>query len=683
MKKIALFLTILSLGACKPFDLPEGSTNSVDVASKTMDQLNVPANFTFNTTQEIDINLSTNGNDGKRLKNIPFKLYVVLKNSTDSVFLMSAFTNTEGVFQSKLALSSNAERLVVTTDYLGLPNYETADILSDNVELSLGGQNLKRTGLVSDDGTRPSGTGGGGSSVNATFSYMGSYNSLGVPLYLVPNGDNVSQDILEMVNASLPEGRPVPTYNPEYIASGVKTSVSLKDSAAVWVTYITEGAGYRNALGYYAYPTNNPPQTAADIAQLKVVFPNVSFIGSGGGLKTGDKVLLGNFPAGTTISWFLVPDGWTPYFNVVREQNSSLPIHYSTSSFNTFTTSSYRNHVAVLADPNRELVLLGFEDLNRPGGDNDFNDAVFYVTANPFSAIETGNLATTKIAEPDTDGDGVPDSKDVAPNDPLYSSLSYGPGQNQYGTLAFEDAFPSKGDYDMNDVVVDYNFEERLNAANKIRQISATLVLKAMGASYRNGFGIELPVAPNKVSSVTGMKIRDNIVTLSANGTEAGQTKTVIIPFDNGYKLMSTPGGRFVNTEKDVAPVAYDTIRVLITFTEGIDRATLGNAPYNPFIFVNRERGREVHLPGTTPTSLATLSLFKTEDDDTGNGKYYQTKTRLPWAININSTFNYPIEKQPVNAAFLKFNEWAESGGTLFTDWYQNKSNYRATEKIY
>ena len=33
--------------------------------------------------------------------------------------------------------------------------------------------------------------------------------------------------------------------------------------------------------------------------------------------------------------------------------------------------------------------------------------------------------------------------------------------------------------------------------------------------------------------------------------------------------------------------------------------------------------------------------------------------------------------------AHLKFAQWAQSGGVLFTDWYKNLSGYRDASKIY
>lgn len=696
MKKLAFGLMLLSLASCRPFELPDNAAGPdvvVDVTQKTMSQLIIPNGFTFTSTKSTDLRIEARDNAGNILKNVSFDLFLKDKNEQDSVFLMTATTNTEGIFTTKIDLESTAERLIATTNYIGLPSYQSVTLgTSQNVVMSFGTENTKRDGLVNGiapavNGAYMTNTSPEGSlnspelSPEAQFTYIGSFNGDGVPKYLLPKGDVVSQDILNMINASLPEARPVPTYNPNYITNSTQTNIVLKDSAAVWVTFVHEGAGYRNSVGYYSYPTNNPPKKVSDIAQLKVIFPNASYSGSGGGLKTGDKVLLGNFSAGTTVGWFLVPDGWVPSQNSVTD--SRHPVRFSDRNLNTFTTDAYRSHVVLLNDPARELLLIGFEDLDRPGGDNDFNDAVFYASVNPFTAVVKTNMATTRVYAVDTDNDGVPDSQDVAPNDPTYSFTQFTPSATQYGTLAFEDSYPSKGDFDMNDMVVDYQVEQRTNAANKVTQLRAKFALRAMGASFRNGFGFELPIASDKVASVTGAKRTDNLITVNANGTESRQTNAVIIPFDNAYDILRPADGGFVNTEKARLKLNNDTITIVINFKEPIAVADLGTAPFNPFIFVNRERSREVHLAGKTPTNLANKALFGTADDDSGNGKYYQTKTNLPWAIQLPTTFAYPVEKEPINKAYLKFNEWSESKGVKFTDWYKVQPNYRDAAKIY
>ena len=696
MKKLVFGLMLLSLASCRPFELPDNAAGPdvvVDVTQKTMSQLTIPNGFTFSSTKTTNIRIEARDNAGNILKNVAFDLFLKDKNAQDSVFLMTATTNTEGVFTTKINLESTAERLIAITNYIGLPAYQTAEIgTSSNIALSFGTDNTKRDGLVGNSSVVYQMAYTGNSAGNTPnlspespealqFTYIGRFNSEGIPSYLLPKGDVVSQDVLNMINASLPEGFPVPNYNPNYITSSTQTNIVLRDSAAVWVTFVHEGAGYRNAVGYYSYPTNKPPKKVADIAQLKVIFPNASYSGSGGGLKTGDKVLLGNFPAGTTVGWFLVPDGWLPSQNSVTD--SRHPVRFSDRNLNTFTTDAYRSHVVLLNDPARELLLIGFEDLDRPGGDNDFNDAVFYASVNPFTAVVNTNMATTRVYSADTDNDGIPDSQDTAPTDPTYAFTQFTPSVSQFGTLAFEDSYPLKGDYDMNDMVVDYQFEQRTNAANKVTQLRAKFVLRAMGASFRNGFGFELPITADKVASVTGAKRTDNLITVNANGTESRQTNAVFIPFDNAYDILRPADGGFVNTEKTRLKLNNDTISLVINFKEPISVDELGAAPFNPFIFVNRERSREVHLAGYTPTDLANKTLFGTADDDSGNGKYYQTKTNLPWAIQLPTTFAYPVEKEPINKAYLKFNEWSESKGVKFTDWYKEQPNYRDAAKIY
>ena len=51
------------------------------------------------------------------------------------------------------------------------------------------------------------------------------------------------------------------------------------------MTFVSEGASFKNALGYYVYNTNNPPATTSAIDSIFVVFPNASTTGSGGDYK--------------------------------------------------------------------------------------------------------------------------------------------------------------------------------------------------------------------------------------------------------------------------------------------------------------------------------------------------------------------------------------------------------------
>ncbi|MGG2334385.1 hypothetical protein, partial [Salmonella enterica] len=78
----------------------------------------------------------------------------------------------------------------------------------------------------------------------------------------------------------------------------------------VFVTFLSEGAGFRNSIGFYSYPTNSPPKSLADIKQINFIFPNASFLGSNGSMLPGDKISLGKFSAGTTVAFVLYSNGW-------------------------------------------------------------------------------------------------------------------------------------------------------------------------------------------------------------------------------------------------------------------------------------------------------------------------------------------------------------------------------------
>lgn len=256
------------------------------------------------------------------------------------------------------------------------------------------------------------------------------------------------------------------------------------------------------------------------------------------------------------------------------------------------------------------------------------------------------------------------------------------------GTLAFEDLWPNKGDYDFNDLVIDYQFEITTTTSNYVEEVTATFTIKAFGASFENGFGFQLSSAIDQDDlNVSGYSLTENYITLNSNGTESGQSLPTIIVFDNAYGQMEHPGmGIGVNTEPTAPYVEPVTITISIDFpsnTYTLNQLDISN--FNPFLIVNMDRAVEVHLPYYPPTDLADTELLGSNEDDSNpaTGKYYVTSGNLPWAINIYESFDYPIEKQDIILVHLKFAEWATSGGVLFPNWYQNISGFRNESLIY
>jgi LruC domain-containing protein len=447
---------------------------------------------------------------------------------------------------------------------------------------------------------------------------------------------------------------------------------------------VHEGAGYKNVLGFYKYKTSTPPTSISQIDTVRIIFPNVSFSGSGGGLNSGNRVYLGQFGPGTEIAWMLIADGF-----VNGAVTNGRGQFYSDKNLNPETNPANRQHVIFCNDIGRGKFLLGFEDLSRNGGaDNDFNDAIFYVTADPIQSVNTSNIPLPNYTQPDSDGDGISNAFDDFPDNPGQAFNNYYPSENSNGTLSFEDLWPEKGDYDMNDVVIDYNFNQVTNGQNKVVSITGAMTLRAMGAGYKNGFGIQLPILTNQVTSATGMHITESYITNSANGTESGQSKATVIVFDNGYTVLQKPAADpyvGVNTSPGCIYVNPVTININIGLSAPVSLSVLGTPPYNPFVIVNKTRGREIHLVNKSPTDLADPTLFGTGDDTSipGSNRYYSTSNNLPWAFDIIDQFDYPIEKKPILNGYLKFAPWTTSGGAVNYDWFAPNPGYRNNQYIF
>ncbi|MGI9485205.1 MAG: DUF4114 domain-containing protein [Geminicoccaceae bacterium] len=251
--------------------------------------------------------------------------------------------------------------------------------------------------------------------------------------------ETVSKGLLETVSKALPEGRATgadflnPSYNPD---------LPLFTDSQLSVTFIDEGAGYRNSLGYYAYAdgafdglTKGDVDTdgsgvvsleellAVESVEADYVFPNASKKRAGGRLLTGNTVLLNDgatFDAETTVGFFLTQNGWTGSDVRASWNGGDVQTMFTTDFLNpeaaatatTETNSSIDNsrHTAMLFSSGAQNeVILGFEDLNRIDSgsnaygyrtDEDFNDAVFIVNATASDAFKEAEIATAPAAIP-------------------------------------------------------------------------------------------------------------------------------------------------------------------------------------------------------------------------------------------------------------------------------------------
>lgn len=159
----------------------------------------------------------------------------------------------------------------------------------------------------------------------------------------------------------------------------VQKKVVLTKESEVYVTYISEGAGYRNTFGWYSYNKANPPTSASQI-ELHILFPDVSHtvLSPGNRLKLGE----GKFRAGTVIGFFLIVGGWNE-----GTIDYSRPKIYTDQNLNQGQT---QQHILFEEKTCGDMVL-AFEDMgyDPSASDQDFNDILFTVSDNNSNKINT------------------------------------------------------------------------------------------------------------------------------------------------------------------------------------------------------------------------------------------------------------------------------------------------------
>lgn len=600
--------------------------------------------------------------------------------------VMTGFTNSIGEFSDVLRLPSYAKSIYIMPYKIGLPEVINQDITGSSISIKLkdivSSKNITKNTFIYNT-----------IKASNTFAFS-PWDANGKPQSIYKR-DIISQSLLNDINTTLPNS-PLPENHPEFFNSNAVHQLILVDSCEIDLVFVHEGAGWLNSLGYYYYPTNNPPTNLNNIRKY-VAFPNSSYSGSGGGLATGDRVKLqywdgakytSTFPAGITVGWFIYANGFKSTDKTVNVGNY---MHTSNPLYNTETNTSLKQHSVLLKDPTREVLVIAFEDIKRDLSycDQDFNDAIFYAVPTPFTAVQTGNIPKLNVFV-DSDGDGVGDDLDEFPNDATLAYTTHYPGKNQFATLAYEDLWPSQGDYDMNDLVCDYNMIHYNNTANKIAKAGGTIRVRASGAKYKNGFALELGVPASSIlsTSVTNGSLTSGMINIDSKGLETGQSKANLPLFDDIYKLFNQTTAHYINTEVDKDLIPYKEVKYNIVFSSPQTLSAVSTPPYNPYMIVDcgsGKRDKEVHLTSYKPTSKADPKYFSTGQDLTNpaQNRYYVSSTNMPFAIHIPETFTYPIEKVNIKDAYNHFNEWGGSLGNTYSDWYKPKNGYFDFYKLY
>lgn len=410
-----------------------------------------------------------------------------------------------------------------------------------------------------------------------------------------------------------------------------ETNVATKeDGTELQVTFLVERAAQRNTFGYYYYKKGQRP---TDMSQVKkyIIAPDASLDGYAGFSATAKQAVqlkffgdsgiepgVNQFPAGYEIAWFYIRNAASSSLTGYdqNEYGTLQNIAYSgpLANFCTSNDTGDNRRFVLLKDSKTGLLVLGFEDSKNVAANDDYSDLLFVVKSNKDVDGSTGEI-------PDEDTGKEPGVL------------------LQEGTLAFEDIWPAGGDYDLNDVIIEYTRKVTYNTDNKVTKISETFT----------------PVQPD------GSATYDNFF--------ACQVKNMGTPTLDAGMIKETATGSFVITgsAKSVKGKSFTVTR---SFATALDKNTVLE-DFNPYIIAKAytDANRiEVHLPKHDMTSAADASKMNQD-----NAYYIAAGGIYPFAIDIPvkgfipATETYRIDAEGQYPAFAN---WAKSKGASDSDWY-------------
>jgi LruC domain-containing protein len=286
-------------------------------------------------------------------------------------------------------------------------------------------------------------------------------------------------------------------------------------------------------------------------------------------------------------------------------------------------------------------------------------------TQNGVTWAGTGGSAVV-IDATDCNGGGYNVPKTETPTDQTATEVVLG----SY-SYAFEDNWPSYGDYDMNDFVSDIALTRVQNADNKTTKLIVNATLRAAGASKRIAAAIQVDgINASDVKSVTYSKadLVGTTFPLSSNGVETGQTYAVLPICDDVHKAFGYDSPALINT----GIISVTPVPITITVEFNSPQKLLTNDDLNVFIVTAGYTSvrTEVHLNERTPTDKVNQTQFVSTNLKSSENPY-RSSEGLIWGLSIPGSFDYPKETVKITTKYTHFEAWAQSGGADYTTWYK------------
>lgn len=631
--RIALFYTVLmmvSLTGCTEKDVytpPEPDKPTGPIAPVTLDTY-----YDFATTKSVDVNIDYSGaNCAEVLFEVyaenPFEVVegqVVLKEGL--VAVDKGCTDKDGFYKGTGNIPTAAEDVYIYSPDFGAPTLYKTSVVGNAIRAQIGFDNaIDLSSLVTE--TKAAGLRAG---KDLTEHLLGAWDQKGRPDYL-DGFMEIDATMKQYVTSAFKEGGNATGTG---LISNDADITLYEDAANVWISYFGGTTGAQSGFAYYCYKVGDSPEKIKEAARHAcLIFPRAhkNALGDYSGARvklryiTPDGKLQSEgtvFPKDTRIGFVLFNDSW---------RGRSYGSFYSTKLLN----SDGRSHTAMFTVKNgkdESVNVISMEDYT----DTDYNDVAFVITSDPADAIV------------------LPPAPD--PGEVIYT-------QTYRGLLAFEDNWPDGGDYDMNDVVVQYITNVTCNGNNQVTKIVDNFTLSWTGANYSNGFAYEVPYDLSRANvqfvNAAGSKISGNVITLT-----------------NDVKgMLGVPG---VSADQMPSTVVGASYMVVITFDEpSLDKDEI-IPPYNPFIKVGGSN-QEVHLINH-PTTADATNVFDQSSMDISDGKttFFVSKEGYPFSICLDARLNPEVleidlrhEGQHIDEVYPKFIDWATTKDPSIKWWVQ------------
>lgn len=599
--------------------------------------------------------------------------------------IFEAYTDVDGKFDATITLPAYAKVLhIVTGNFMIGLKRKAVEVVNGKAKMKLE-SNAAATRWVDRMSTRAAGSGvetkdisvlpwlsynfKKGGAISDTRVYknwhtpLGTWNSAtGRPSYLLDPStgkpelvfsNEVMNGLYETACNALNSGT---TCKEDYRASADLTLI--KDSE-VSIAALGSMTCWNSSFGYYYYTGNAPTnRTGLNIIML---FPNTqdghrytpkfgSQYQNNIGMVRGDMIQLmyypniakGDysgatkvFPKGTKIGFILKPNGWSNQGDAYCTKNGKL----MSSKMNIWAASTEG-----LSYCNQDMG--SYKLPNTKGEARTAKFAYISPSGNAYSVISVEDACDDK------DYDDLLFALNPANVFKELPKVEVGKTTN-HGVYAFEDRWPQRGDYDMNDVMLDYKHEMEFNSKGNVTKEIFNFTTYQNYVTLKSGLAIKL--APNATP---------NSIVMKKNGSNASFTK------DGNYYYITD----------DITGELGSTYTFEVTYSTGQEFSKL--ATVEPFLYRDENGKRwELHLPYNAPTSKMDKSFFGTEDDasNLASGKYFVRKGDYPFAFYLeNAKIEYFLdnilkranENIPINTFFPEFLRWSTSKGANYQDWY-------------